>query len=51
VDGVNVDLEPVPNGQKARFTLLMKEMRAALDAVRPGLELTFASIASPTSTI
>lgn len=44
VDGVNVDLEPVPNGQKARFTLLMKEMRAALDAVRPGLELTFASI-------
>ncbi|MBA2254275.1 MAG: hypothetical protein H0W07_04075 [Chloroflexi bacterium] len=44
VDGVNVDLEPVPDGQRKRFTSLIREVRAALDAARPGLELTFASI-------
>lgn len=44
IDGVNVDLEPVPKGRHRDFTLLIREIRAALDAARPGLELTFASI-------
>jgi spore germination protein YaaH len=42
VDGVNVDLEPVPVGQKAAFTSFVRRLRAALDAAAPGLQLTVA---------
>jgi spore germination protein YaaH len=42
VDGVNVDLEPVPIGQKAAFTAFVRRLRAALDAAAPGLQLTVA---------
>ena len=42
VDGVNVDLEPVPVGQKAAFTSFVRQLRAALDAAAPGLQLTVA---------
>jgi spore germination protein YaaH len=42
VDGVNVDLEPVPLGQKAAFTSFVRQLRAALDKAAPGLQLTVA---------
>ena len=42
VDGVNVDLEPVPVGQKAAFTSFVRRLRAALDDAAPGLQLTVA---------
>ncbi len=41
VDGVNVDFEPIPRGQKANFTDLVRRIRAELDARRPGYQLTF----------
>jgi chitinase len=41
VDGVNVDFEPIPRGQKAHFTDLVRRIRAELDARRPGYQLTF----------
>ena len=39
VDGVNLDFEPVPPGQAAGFDALVRGLRAALDAARPGLDL------------
>ena len=42
VDGVNVDLEPVPVGQSGAFTAFVRRLRSALDAVGPGLQLTVA---------
>jgi spore germination protein YaaH len=41
VDGVNVDFEPIPRGQKATFTDLVRRIRAALDERGPGYQLTF----------
>jgi spore germination protein YaaH len=41
VDGVNVDFEPIPAGQKAAFTAFVKSLRRELDRLRPGLQLTF----------
>ena len=41
VDGVNVDFEPIPRGQKAHFTDLVRRIRAELDGRRPGYQLTF----------
>jgi spore germination protein YaaH len=41
VDGVNVDFEPIPRGQKANFTDFVRRMRKALDDIRPGFQLTF----------
>ena len=41
VDGVNVDFEPIPIGQKANFTNFIRLLRAQLDAIRPGYQLTF----------
>lgn len=41
VDGVNVDFEPIPRGQKANFTDLVRRIRAELDGRRPGYQLTF----------
>ena len=41
VDGVNVDFEPIPRGQKANFTDLVRRIRKELDARRPGYQLTF----------
>ena len=41
VDGVNVDFEPIPRGQKANFTDLVRRIRAELDARGPGYQLTF----------
>jgi spore germination protein YaaH len=41
VDGVNVDFEPIPSGQKAAFTDLVRRIRAELDTRRAGYQLTF----------
>jgi spore germination protein YaaH len=41
VDGVNVDFEPIPRGQKANFTDVVRRIRAELDARGPGYQLTF----------
>lgn len=40
-DGVNLDVEPIPLGSETGFLTLVREVRAALDAIRPGLSLTF----------
>ena len=42
VDGVDVDLEPVPAGQAGAYTAFVRRLRSALDAVGPGLQLTVA---------
>jgi spore germination protein YaaH len=41
VDGVNVDFEPIPRGQAAHFTDLIRRLRIELDARAPGYQLTF----------
>lgn len=41
VDGVNVDFEPIPRGQQANFTDLVRQIRRELDARRRGYQLTF----------
>jgi spore germination protein YaaH len=41
VDGVNVDFEPIPVGQRAAFTKFVRYLRAELDRRAPGYQLTF----------
>jgi spore germination protein YaaH len=41
IDGVNVDFEPIPRGQKANFTDLIRRIRLELDARGRGYQLTF----------
>src|SRR5439155_24060986 len=43
IDGVNLDFEPIPLGQRAHFTALVREFRSALDRARPGYQLTYDS--------
>ena len=43
VDGVNVDFEPIPDGQRANFVAFMRSLRAALNAEQPGYQLTYAA--------
>jgi spore germination protein YaaH len=47
IDGVNLDFEPIPRGQRDNFTALVRGLRAALDAARdpdrPGYQLTYDS--------
>ena len=40
-DGVNLDFEPLATGFDDEFVLLVRQVRAALDAVQPGYQLTF----------
>jgi spore germination protein YaaH/flagellar hook assembly protein FlgD len=40
-DGVNLDFEPIVAGRSAAFTALVRAIRAQLDAVAPGYQLTF----------
>ncbi len=42
IDGVNMDLEPVPVGRQAAFTSFVRQLRSALDDAAPGLQLTVA---------
>ena len=41
VDGINIDFEPIPVGQKANFTSFVRLVRADLDRIAPGYQLTF----------
>jgi len=41
IDGINLDWEPVPAAVRDDFTTFVRELRAALDGVHAGLELTF----------
>jgi spore germination protein YaaH len=43
VDGVNLDFEPIPSGQRANYVSFVRAVRRALDAKRPGYQLTFAA--------
>jgi spore germination protein YaaH len=43
IDGVNLDFEPIPRGSSGNFTALVRGLRAALDAARPGYQLTYDS--------
>lgn len=40
-DGVNLDFEPLPRVVRNQFTALVRELRAAMNAVDPTLQLTF----------
>jgi len=40
-DGVNLDFEPLVSGYAAEFTSLVRAVRAELDKVAPGYQLTF----------
>jgi chitinase len=40
VDGINVDFEPIPDGQSANFVDFVRRLRHEMDARQPGLELT-----------
>ena len=39
-DGVNLDFEPLPRVVRKQFTALVRELRAAMNAVDPTLQLT-----------
>lgn len=40
-DGVNLDVEPIVSGYAEEFTALVRAVRAELDAIAPGYQLTF----------
>ena len=40
-DGVNLDFEPLPQSVRGDFVRLVRELRRALDAADPSLQLTF----------
>ena len=40
-DGVNLDFEPLASGYEDAFVALVRQVRAELDAVQPGYQLTF----------
>ena len=46
VDGVNLDIEPLPAGSEAGFTALVRSIRAKLDLVHRGYQLTFDTLGS-----
>jgi spore germination protein YaaH/serine protease inhibitor ecotin len=46
VDGVNLDFEPIASGQSSNYVTFVRELRAALDAVHAGYELTFCATGS-----
>jgi spore germination protein YaaH len=43
VDGVNLDFEPIPSSQRANYVTFVRQVRQALNARRPGYQLTFAA--------
>lgn len=40
-DGVNLDFEPIASGQSANFVTFVRQLRAQLDSIHSGYELTF----------
>lgn len=49
VGGVNLDFEPLPRSVRSPFVRLVRELRSALDAVDPSLQLTYDLTADVTS--
>jgi spore germination protein YaaH len=47
VDGVNLDFEPIASGQVTHFVEFTRMLRAELDKVHPGYELTFCATGAP----
>ncbi|MBA2275945.1 MAG: hypothetical protein H0W00_04505 [Chloroflexi bacterium] len=43
VDGVNIDFEPIPGSERQNFVRFIRTLRTALDAARPGLDLSVAA--------
>lgn len=41
IDGINLDWEPVPAAVRDDFTTFVRQLRAGLDGLHPGLQLTF----------
>ncbi|MGA2512700.1 MAG: glycosyl hydrolase family 18 protein, partial [Candidatus Limnocylindrales bacterium] len=48
-DGVDLDFEPIAPGQSANYIAFVRTLRAQLDAVHPGYELTFCATGRPTT--
>jgi spore germination protein YaaH len=46
VDGVNLDIEPLPSGSETGFTALVRLIRAKLNQVHSGYQLTFDTLGS-----
>jgi spore germination protein YaaH len=46
-DGVNLDFEPIAPLQAANYVAFVKTMRAELDKLQPGYELTFCATGAP----
>jgi spore germination protein YaaH len=46
-DGVNLDFEPIASGQITNFVTFTRLVRAELDKVHPGYELTFCATGAP----
>jgi spore germination protein YaaH len=42
-DGVNLDFEPIASTQEGNYTIFVRLLRAELDKINPGYELTFCS--------
>jgi len=47
VDGVDLDFEPIAANQHGNFVAFVRTLRADLDAIQPGYELTFCSTGDP----
>jgi spore germination protein YaaH len=47
LDGVDLDFEPIASGQKANYVTFVRTLRAELDKVQPGYELTFCATGAP----
>jgi spore germination protein YaaH len=46
-DGVDLDFEPIAPGQSANYVSFVRTLRAQLDALHPGYELTFCGTGAP----
>ncbi len=46
-DGVDLDFEPIAPGQSANYVAFVRSLRAELDKVHPGYELTFCGTGHP----
>jgi spore germination protein YaaH len=45
-DGVNLDFEPIASTQETQYRMFVQTLRADLDAIHPGYELTFCATGS-----
>jgi spore germination protein YaaH len=48
-DGVDLDFEPIAPGQSANYIAFVRTLRAQLDALHPGYELTFCATGHPST--